>query len=671
MSVQSTIDDRTAEVIRSAVAEAQAGRIREACAIGERGLANGCEPTPLHAMIGSLLVRSGDLTSAIPHLRAAHQARPGDLIITKNFAAALIGCERYAEALDALPQEICEADPARDLLRLRGFAAQMSDNLAVAIDAYEEVVATEPRDWETWNNLGNSRERAGDLAGAIRALRRAGELNPNSAPTRLNLGRALCNAGKFADAEAQYRQMAADFPADEKPLVDLAYMLHRNLGEDARAVEVMEQAAARDPHNSDLLVELGQLQLLIFAVERAEESFRRALELQPNNANAFVGLANILEHHRPSALSDLLAEAEALHIDEAALGLLRAFTALRQRDYEAGIEALEQVPEDLEPERRWQLQGQLLERAGKCDSAFEAFSRMNAAHTVHWSDPLRRASELRRTFRSQLQRLTPEWRDGWAAPLTPATRPAPAFLLGFPRSGTTLLDTMLMGHPQVEVMEERPVMVRLEEELGGFESIASMDGQNVRRAQERYFEIASEYAELKEGSLLVDKAPLHSLRMPQIIRLFPNAKFILALRHPADVVLSCFIANFRTNSAMANFLQLDTAAEFYDLSFALWERSIELFSPDVHTVSYEEMIGDPEQVLKQLTDYLGLTWDPALLDHERTARTRGLITTASYAQVVEPLYGSSIDRWKRYRKHLAPVLPMLRPWIEKFGYAAD
>jgi hypothetical protein len=240
--------------------------------------------------------------------------------------------------------------------------------------------------------------------------------------------------------------------------------------------------------------------------------------------------------------------------------------------------------------------------------------------------------------------------------------------VGFPRSGTTLLDTMLMGHPDVEVMEERPVLSRLRTETGGFDALATMDEAEVRRVQKRYFEIAGEFTELRQGSLLVDKSPLHMLDVAQIYRLFPNARFILALRHPADVVLSCFIAKFRMNNSMANFVTVETVAEFYDLSFRIWEQARVLFPIEVSTVVYERMIEDPEATLRPVVESLGLAWAPEMLDHQRTAEARGVITTASYAQVTQPLYRGAAGRWRRYRKHLEGVLPRLHYWVEKFGY---
>lgn len=666
MSACSQIDARTAEIIRSAIAVARAGRVREACDIGERGLAVGGNPAALHAMIGSLLCWDREFDASIPHLKFASEARPSDPIVTKALATALVGCGRFSDALAVLSKAAVAADPGCDLLRLRGYAAQMVGDPATATEAYERVVATEPGDWEAWNNLGSAKVSAKDLTGGIAALRRATDLNPRAAPARLNLARALRQANLLVEAAAELQLIAVDFVEESAPLVELADLLHAR-GHDARAELALESAVAREPRNADLLVALGRQQLITFTVEKAEETFRRALELQPNHADAFLGLADALEHRCPEALADLTVRAEKVKIASAPLALLKARTARRERRYEAGIEVLRRVPDDFEPESRWQLEGQLLDGAGRYDKAFAAFRRMNAAHAADPSEPLLRAAELRDKLREQLQHTTRAWQAGWTAPLTPAVD-APVFLLGFPRSGTTLLDTMLMGHPQVQVMEERPVLARLEAEIGGFNAIAALTEERLRHARTRYFEVAAEYIELRPGAVLIDKSPLHLQRLPQIVRLFPNAKFILALRHPADVILSCFMSNFRLNSSTANFLQLDTAAEFYDLSFMMWENALSLFPVEAHSVAYERLVEDPRAVLKPAVEALGLTWHPEIVDHQRTAEARGIITTASYAQVTQPLYRGAVGRWRRYRKHIEPALATLAPWIQKFGY---
>jgi tetratricopeptide (TPR) repeat protein len=667
MADQSTLDDRTAEVIRTALAVAKAGRLEEAYSIGRRGLAEGGEAVTLHALLGAFLCAAQDFNGAISHLEIAHGARPTDPVVTRNLATAYHECGRTDDAANLITDAALASDPTGGLLRLSAFLAQSGGRTADAIDAYERVVERHSTDWESWNNLGNVRLEAGDQRGGIAALERAAALNPGAVATRTNLALALREAGLGDRAAAELRQMAADFPRDPAPLGYLFGLLQEQ-GWDRDAEDALRLAIDRDPTNIGMLIALGRQELLRFAIEDAQRTFRRVLELDPTNGDAFLGLADGLEHQSPEGLPALVAEAESAGIDAHRLNLMRALLARREKDFAKGVLALKEIPDDFDPVRRWHLQGQLLDGVGEYDGAFEAYSRMNEVLAREPTNPLARAAELREQLRDRLTRTTSEWRQAWATPPLPSDRPAPVFLLGFPRSGTTLLDTMLLGHPRVEVMEERPVLAQLRTEGGDFESLAAMSADDVRRSQNRYFELAADYAPLTGNSLLVDKSPLHLQSLPQIYRLFPDAKVILALRHPADVVLSCFMAKFRMNASMSNFVQLDTIAEFYDLTFALWEKSLALFPVEVHRVVYERMIEDPEAVLRPIVENLGLDWQPEIVDHQRTAKKRGVITTASYAQVTEPLYRGAAGRWQRYRKHLKPILPVLQPWTEKFGY---
>ena len=315
------------------------------------------------------------------------------------------------------------------------------------------------------------------------------------------------------------------------------------------------------------------------------------------------------------------------------------------------------------------LRGQFLDKLGDAEAAFAAFTRMNDNVAAEPDDPVSRSERYRSRCRSRLEVMSEEWLASWKAGPVPFHGASPVFLVGFPRSGTTLLDTMLMGHPDVSVMEEKLILDEVSRECGSIDAVAEYDERKVIQARERYFEAAARFGADANAKVLVDKNPLYLMQVPLIHRLFPDARFILALRHPADVVLSCYFSNFRATPSLMNCLRLDAAAEFYDLAFSSWKRATDLLPADVHTIVYEKLVDDPETQLRSLADWLDLDWRDQMLDHTRTAASRDLIATASYAQVTEPLYRRSVGRWQRYRKHLEPVIPVLRPWAEKFGYS--
>jgi tetratricopeptide (TPR) repeat protein len=463
--------------------------------------------------------------------------------------------------------------------------------------------------------------------------------------------------------------MAADFPEDVKALVDLHDLLKELGREDEDVLQVLVQAHNRAPDDLDITLALGRQHGLMLNYSASEKYFRRALELDSANSEAMLALATIYEHSQSETLDRLADEAEQRAADPKALNLIRAFAHRRAKRDEEGLAVLRDVPEDFEPQRREELLGQFYDRLGHYDEAFAAFTRMNDCQALEPSQPLERAAALRLQLRERIDQTTLEWGRNWSAPAPEPARRTPVFLLGFPRSGTTLLDTMLMGHPDVEVMEERPPLNDVSKTLGDLEAIAGLDTGQLRAAQDRYFEEAGRYVALRKGGFIVDKSPLHLNAVQYVHRLFPQAHFVLTLRHPADAVLSCFMNSFRLNSSMANFLRLDTAAEFYGLAFGNWEATRALFPLQVHTVRYEDLVEDTEPVLRGVAEAIGLSWHDGLLDHQSTAANRGVISTASYAQVTEPIYRRSLGRWRHYRKHLEPILPTLQPWIDKFGYS--
>jgi hypothetical protein len=234
-----------------------------------------------------------------------------------------------------------------------------------------------------------------------------------------------------------------------------------------------------------------------------------------------------------------------------------------------------------------------------------------------------------------------------------------------------LLDTLLMGHPAVHVLEEEPILQKVGAALGDFARLPGLCAAELDRLRALYFTELDAFDPEARGRMVVDKLPLNILGAPLIHRLFPGAKLIFAERHPCDVALSCYMQHFEVNDAMANFLDLGDAAGLYDLVLAFWTKCRETLPLDVHVLRYEALVADKEGEMRALLDFLGLDWDEAVLDNQGTAVKRGLIATPSYAQVAQPIYKRASGRWQRYRAQMAPVLPILMPWAERMGYESS
>ena len=249
----------------------------------------------------------------------------------------------------------------------------------------------------------------------------------------------------------------------------------------------------------------------------------------------------------------------------------------------------------------------------------------------------------------------------------------PVFLIGFPRSGTTLLDTILRSHRAVEVIEEKdPLHLteilginNLQRQISNFNSLKENDLNAMRKTYNSRLKFHSKDA----GKLIIDKLPLHTIAIPLINLLFPNARVIFALRHPCDSILSCFQQAFKPNTAMANFTTLDRSVDFYDKVMNGWITYNENLNVD-HTISkYEDLLDNFDESVLKVLKHLNLPWDDGVREYRNTAKNRKFIKTPSASQVVQPLYKSSVGRWKNYQKYFSEHMDKINPWIDYFGYS--
>lgn len=552
-------------------------------------------------------------------------------------------------------------DPRRE-----GYALQMQGRHAEAARCYAEVVARDPGDWEIWNNLGNARRAAGDGEGAIAALTQASLIRPDLAAIHYNLGISLAEAGRFDQAAGAFGHAVRLAPDHPPALLDLARAL-RHAGRHREALVSLDRAAELAPDLPDVQLERGRALSGLGRFDEADAAYRTA----PEVGAAFLERGLLLERgNRLELLPALLDEAAAAGAGD--LPYLDALALERQGRLEEALDRAAAAADD--PVRQALLIGRLADKAGDAAAAFAAYAEMN--RLVGAAASADGAAAYRAHVAALGEMLTPAYAAAWAAGDSPSfgdsppRRAAPVFLVGFPRSGTTLLDTLLMGHGDVHVLEEEPLLQRVGEALGDFARLPGLAPAEIEALRARYFAALDAVAPMAGAKLVVDKLPLNILGAPLIHRLFPEAKLIFAERHPCDVVLSCFMQNFDLNDAMANFLDIGDAARLYDLVMTFWTKAQALLPLDVHTLRYEALVADQGAEMRALVAFLGLPWDEAMLDHQATAARRGPIVTPSYAQVAQPIYRRAAGRWQRYRAQLAPVLPILAPWAERMGYEA-
>ena len=270
------------------------------------------------------------------------------------------------------------------------------------------------------------------------------------------------------------------------------------------------------------------------------------------------------------------------------------------------------------------------------------------------------------------ERLSVDWLATWKDISPPAKDRTPAFIIGFPRSGTTLTEQILSAYPLLRTLDEKPTLDTMLAQLPSYpDALAPLNDTQAEALRTVYYGAANEFIDTGGAARTVDKMPLNIIHTVSIKRLFPAAKLILVVRHPCDACLSCFMQHFVINSSMANFFSLEDSARFYEKIMGLWLKSARLLALDYNIIRYEDLVSDFETETRKMLDFLELEWDPAVADFAAHARLRGKILTPSYHQVTQEIYQSAKYRWQRYRDQFTDVKETLAPFVTEFGYSWD
>jgi len=416
--------------------------------------------------------------------------------------------------------------------------------------------------------------------------------------------------------------------------------------------------------------------------ERATESYAEAARLDPGNAAPWAGMAMIAARKGDHDLVRGHAE-RALAIDPHNLIATSALAtvAIEEGDHATVIARLQPLlarPSSPSSERSNALNvlGDAFDKLGEVEDAFRAYVASKTEFAAVHADQFPPERETHREFiarvgASLLRSNTTDW------PLDDDMHVAHQadrhiFLLGYPRSGTTLVENILASLPDVLALEERPTLREADEAFltdeAGFEKLETLSAAGATPFREAYWNRVKAAGLDVTGRTFVDMDPLKGIRLPLIARLFPNARVLVMRRDPRDVVWSCFHTNFALTSTSYEFTSLERTARHYDALMRLTQDSIALLPLATHDVRYDALVRDFDRTTQELCAFIDIPWNPALREFDRTARTRG-VSTASAAQVRKPLYDGT-RQWERYRAQLQPVMPILQPWITLFGFDA-
>jgi len=618
------------------------GRFDEAETAYEQAVALRPDLAAAYINLADLLLRRGEHEAAIDRCFQALKADPNYAGAYDTMGRALNNMGRLEEAADAFRRAVIIRPDFAVAYDHMGHVYRAQGKMEEARDAFEHALVIDPENASARYNLGTVLIVQGELDKGIETLEQAREARPRHTPTLLNLGIAYHTKGRL--------KLAAD-----------TYL---------EATEV-------DPRNPMLHLNLGLVRVEQRLSEEAERSFLRALELDPGLVQAYAELAALYEEtNRLAEMQAVVDKGLTLDPDHPRLNLEAAKAERRQGKVQDGLVRLRKMDTKamdtrLAEQVRYEL-GYLLDRAGETDEAFENFREANrlASETV-------RAREARpQRFLDMLERLDNFFStaavDSWA-PAPPMDGESPVFMFGFPRSGTTLLDVALDSHPRITTVEEQSTIMGVidllrQGRLGFPDQLAALTDQEIASLRSAYLDALAEFVPGSVDGLVIDKMPIRTVYAGVLWRLFPDARFLFCTRHPCDVVLSNFMQHFTVSDAFANFYTLEGSARLYDRVMSLWGTYTSRLPLRQHTVRYEAMVEDMESELRRVLDFLELPWDPAVMDYQARVTERGRINTTSYHQVTEPVYSRASGRWRAYMTQLEPVMGLLAPHIERFGY---
>lgn len=504
--------------------------------------------------------------------------------------------------------------------------------------------------------------------------------DPESEARRIG---GLLEAGRFEEAIAALAAQAARTPQDLAAWAGLATALFAARRPEA-ALDAWTRALEIAPSDPVLLCGKANVLRSVSRVEAAGELLRQALAADAGSFDARFGLALLaLEAGDWGAAETWVGPLIAAGADTPALSWLGARIALGRGDFAAARARITPVLADgrLGAEQRADallLAGEALDGLGRAAEAFAAVTQGKAILRRLYAE--RAAGREGETAR--LRRLTAwfaaadpaPWRT--APPETPVEGEAEGqvFLLGFPRSGTTLLEQALAGHSRVAALEEAPTLAQAQDRFlssaAGLDRLARLSQAEAQDWRGRYWRTVAAHGVEAPGRLFLDKAPAGTLWLPLIAKLFPRARVLFALRDPRDVVLSCLRNAFQMNAMTYEFTALETTAACYDAGMGLAEACRAALPVPVLEVRHEALVADFAGSLEGIAAFIGLEATPDMLDVAATARRRS-VRTPSAGQVRAGLNAGGIGRWRAYAAQLAPVAPILAPWVARFGYPPD
>jgi tetratricopeptide (TPR) repeat protein len=534
---------------------------------------------------------------------------------------------------------------------------QRAGRIRDAVGLYERILLLKPDYADAHNNMGVALLAYGRIADSITCFEHALTVDPDNADFHRNIGMALVGQGRIDDALIHYERSLAVDPDNTATHINLSVAFQKQ-GRVQEAVASAEQALVLDPDNADGLNNLGYALAQLDRVEEAQPYYARALAVNPHHLAAIMNLGNIFKFQ--GKFEDAAAQyGRALGIapDYAEAHLNRAeIKSFHPGDPDlAALEALS-GRDDLPISKTLLIDFALAKALEDCGEYVRAFEYLRKGNGLKRQQIQYDEEAVTRMF----QRVAAVFDSNLFSRFQGGGDPSsvPVFVLGMPRSGTSLVEQILASHPQVygagELtdldMAERTVLSESGESLRYPEYVPFLDTSALRRMGHVY---VGRLPAVADGQVrIVDKIPGNFLKIGLIRLILPNARIIHTMRDPIDTCVSCYSRLF--DSGQPYSYDLAELGRYYRLYTELMAHWRSVLPPGAMLdVAYEDVVDDLEGQARRLIDYCGLPWDDRCFDFHKTKR---LVKTASTVQVRKPLFRGSLQRWRKYEAGLGPLL---------------
>jgi tetratricopeptide (TPR) repeat protein len=557
-----------------------------------------------------------------------------------------------------------------------GISFHQSGQLEKAVGLYKKIIEIQPDNAEILCNLGVALHDLGRLDEAFIVLKQAVAYQPDYSDANFNFALVLKELNKLDEVAEPLKKVISLKPDFADAHSNFHFILEKQ-DKRAEAVDFYNKKIANNPSCPYAHFNLGVALANLDKYTEAVSSYQNAIATKSDYLEAYIKLCNHFERVNDISMAQKYIH-QAMEIAPDDPNTLYSHSVLlrRQGKIDDAIRILEKSSELKNVDRILSVKinfelGKLYDRNSDTEKAFHYFSTGNRLQSQENKSLSSNKQQFLSDIKKSRQILTSEWVQSWSTIGEHTDSKSPTFLVGFPRSGTTLIDQVLDSHLKIQVMEEKQALHEVIKSMPANHSslLATLEPDDIKKLRDIYFQVVDHFITRDPNALFIDKLPLNIIHVPLILRLFPKSKFILAMRHPCDVVLSNYMQIYKLNNAMSNFLTLRDTVNAYEQVMGLWQQYTNLLPVEFHTVKYESLVSDFNGEVKLLLDFLHVEWDDRVLSYHQHAKQRGTISTPSYQSVTEPIYQRAKYRWVRYERQLKPFMKQLELFIEEFGYS--